>query len=183
MRLTTVFLLILCCLEVFSQKPDSLPILTIHQLMNCKYNFSQNESNFDSTLRLKNGFHYYPNQYGVIDSASYTEMDDRMVAFGDLNNDGIKDAAVIFYYITGGSGCYLYLVAVHNINGKPKSVASVGLGDRVQVKGIVIKNGIIELKMLSHDNQGGQCCPTRKTAPKFKIKGNIMSEITGVNFH
>ena len=90
-----------------------------------------------------NGFHYDPNQYGIIDSASYTELDDRMVAFGDLNNDGIEDAAVILENVTGGSGCYLDLVAVYNINGNLKSIAPIGLGDRVQLKGIDIRNRVI----------------------------------------
>ena len=106
-----------------------------------------------------------------------------MVAFGDLNNDSIDDAAVILGTDGGGTGYFLDLVAVSNINGKPKSIASIGLGDRVQVKGIVIKNRVIELKMLSHNNEGGQCCPSRKTAPKFIVSGNKLVEITGVKFY
>jgi hypothetical protein len=183
MKSTSLLLMILCSLEVFSQIPDSIHPLTIKKLMNATYNPSQHESLFDSNTRLKNGFHYDPNQYGIIDSVSYTQLDDRMVAFGDLNNDSIEDAAVIFYNVTGGSGCYLDLVAVLNKNGNPKSVASIGLGDRVQVKGIVIKKGVIELKMLSHYEEDGQCCPSKNTAPKFKIKGNKLVEITGVKFH
>ena len=176
--------IIFCCyLGAFSQKPDSIQPLTIKKLANANYSPSPNESIFDKNTKLKNGFHYDPNQHGIIDSASYTKLDDRMVAFGDLNKDSIVDAAVILEYVTGGSGCFLDLVAVYNINGNPKSAASIGLGDRVQVKGIIIKNGIIELKMLSHREDDGQCCPTKKTAPKFKIKGKKLIEITGVEFH
>ena len=178
-----LFIIFCCYLGAFSQKPDSIQPLTIKKLANTTYSPSPNESLFDKNTTLKNGFHYDPNQYGIIDSASYTELDDRMVAFGDLNKDSIEDAAVILENVTGGSGCFLDLVAVYNINGNPKSVASIGLGDRVRIKDIVIKNGLIEVKMLSHGEDDGQCCPTKKTAPKFKVKGNKLVEITGVKFY
>ena len=182
LRLLFLFFQISCFLSSYSQIPDSIPKLTIKQLMNAKYE-SFLDSEFNTNLRLKNGIHYYPNEYGIIDSVSYTELDDKMVAFGDLNNDSIDDAAVILGTDGGGTGYFLDLVAVYNINGKPKSIASIGLGDRVQVKGIVIKNRVIELKMLSHNNEGGQCCPSRKTAPKFIVRGNKLVEITGVKFY
>ena len=35
---------------------------------------------------------------------------------GDLNGDGNLDAAVIYYYNTGGSGCFVVLGAVVNIH-------------------------------------------------------------------
>ncbi len=176
--------IIFCCyLGAFSQKPDSIQPLTLEKLANATYSPSPNESFFDKNTTLRNGFYYDRNENGTIDSASYTELDYRMVAFGDLNNDGIDDAAVILENVTGGSGCFLDLVAVYNINGNPKSAASIGLGDRVRIKDIVIKNGLIELKMLSHAEDDGQCCPTKKTAPKFKIKGKKLIEITGVEFH
>lgn len=183
LRLLFLSVQISCFLASYSQKPDSIPPLTINKLMNATYSPSQNESLFDSNTRLKNGSHYYPNEYGIIDSASYTELDDKMVAFGDLNNDSIDDAAVILGTDGGGTGYFLDLIAVYNINGKPKSIASIGLGDRVQVKGIVIKSRVIELKMLSHNNEGGQCCPSRKTTPKFIVKGHKLVEITGVKFY
>ena len=182
MRLLLQFLFIFCFLEVFCQKPDSIPNLTIRQLMYSSYQpFS--EGMFDSTLRLKNGIHYYPNENGVIDSASYTELDDRMVAFGDLNKDSIDDAAVILGTDGGGSGYFMDLVAVYNINGKPQSIACTALGDRIEVQHIAIKNGIIELKMLTHTEQDGQCCPSKKTIAKFKIKGQKLVEINGLDFH
>lgn len=175
--------MIFCCsLGGFSQKTDSIPPLTVKKLANATYGTPSKESIYDG-FTLKNGIHYFPNQDGVVDSESFTKLDDRMVAFGDLNNDSIEDAAVILENETGGSGHYLELFAVYNINGNPKSVASIGLGDRVQVNSIVIKNSIIKLRMLSHDEQDGQCCPTKETAPKFKIKGKKLIEITGVKFH
>jgi len=182
LRLLFISVQICCFLLSYSQKPDSIPKLTIKQLMNAIYQPSL-DSEFDSNLMLKNGIHYYPNENGVIDSASYTEIDDRMVAFGDLNNDGIDDAVVILGTDGGGTGYFMDLVTVYNRNGKPKCIASKSLGDRVVVKNIKINNGVIELKMLTHAEKDGQCCPSRKTAPKFIVKGKKLVEITGVNFY
>jgi hypothetical protein len=150
--------------------------------MNARYQPSL-DSEFDSNLRLRNGIHYYPNQYGIIDSASYTELDDKMVAFGDLNMDSIDDAAVILGTDGGGTGYFVDLVAVFNRNGKPKCIAATSLGDRIVVKQITIDKGEIKLKMLTHQEQDGQCCPSKKTVAKFIVKGNKLVEITGVKFY
>lgn len=182
MRLLFISVQIFCFLLSYSQKPDSIPKLTIKQLMNARYQPSL-DSEFDSNLRLRNGIHYYPNENGVIDSASYTEMDDRMVAFGDLNNDGIVDAVVILGTDGGGTGYFMDLVAVYNANGKPKHAATKNLGDRIVIKQIAIKNGIIELKMLTHSKTDGSCCPSKKTIAKFKVKGKNLVEINGLDFY
>ena len=174
--------MILCSLGAFSQKPDSIPKLTIKQLMNARYQPSL-DSDFDTILRLRNGIHYYPNQYGIIDSASYTELDDKMVAFGDLNKDSIDDAAVILGTDGGGSGYFVNIVAVYNRNGNPKCIASKSLGDRIVVKQININKGVIVLKLLTHTEQDGQCCPSKITVAKFKVKGDKLVEITGVKFY
>ena len=41
------------------------------------------------------------------------------IAFGDLDNDGIDDAAVVLTYHGGGSGTFFNLLAVLNENGAP----------------------------------------------------------------
>ncbi len=106
-----------------------------------------------------------------------------MVAFGDLNNDSIDDAAVILGTEGGGSGYFMDLVVVYNVSGKPKCIASTPLGDRIEVKSVSIKNNTIEMKMLTHVEQDGQCCPSKKTVAKFRVQGNKLIEITGVKWY
>ena len=183
MKSTYLILLIFCSLETFPQSPDSIQPLTINKLMNAIYSPSENESLFDKNIKLINGFHYYPNQYEIIDSTSYTDLNDKMVAFGDLNKDGIDDAAVILGTEGGGSGYFVDLVVVYNMNGNPRCIASKGLGDRIEVKQIKINKGIVELKMLTHMERDGQCCPSKITVAKFIVKGNKLVEITGVKFY
>ena len=182
LRLLFLSVQIFCFLSSYSQKPDSIPKLTIKQLMNARYQPSH-DSEFDTIRRLINGIHYYPNQYGIIDSASYTELDDKMIAFGDLNKDSIDDAAVILGTDGGGSGYFVDIAAVYNRNGKPKCIASTSLGDRILVKQININKGVIVLKMLTHKEIDGQCCPSKETFAKFKVKGDKLVEITGVKFY
>lgn len=44
-------------------------------------------------------------------------------ALGDLNGDGINDAAVVLATNTGGSGVFIILATVLNDGGKPRQVA------------------------------------------------------------
>lgn len=150
--------------------------------MNATYSPSP-EAFFDKNLKLNNGDYYSPNEDGIVDSVAYTSMDEGQIAFGDLNNDGIDDAAVIFATSGGGTGYFIDLVVVYNKNGEPQNIASTALGDRVVVKHISIKNGAIELHLLTHRESDGQCCPTKKTSLKYIVKGGVMLEITGTKFY
>ena len=57
---------------------------------------------FEETVQLINGIYYYRDDKKVIDSASFTKLDEKHIAFGDLNKDGKLDAAVI---LISDGGC------------------------------------------------------------------------------
>ena len=58
------------------------------------------------------------------------------MCFGDINNDGAPDAAVVLAASGGGSGTFYSLEAVVNQYGKPVDIASISLGDRIVVKAV-----------------------------------------------
>ena len=75
---------------------------------------------------------------------SYVEdIEGEIVAFGDLNGDGKKDAAVIINENTGGTGQIRILAIVINRNGKPYNIASQKLGDRVSINSININSEVV----------------------------------------
>jgi len=87
------------------------------------------------------------------------------VAFGDLNGDGVNDAAAVFLTQTPGTtGRFYSLVTVRNADGSPEHVACVFLGDRVRIGDLAIEHGAIRVGMIGHrpiaDPQfEGLCCP------------------------
>lgn len=92
-------------------------------------------------------------------------------AFGDLNGDGWQDAAVVFYWNGGGTGCFQRLEVFLNKDGNPVPVATAVLGDRVGIRGIKIKSGVIILDALSHGPNDPAGLPTVKRRARYKLKG------------
>ncbi len=70
-----------------------------------------------------------------------------IAGFGSLDSDQSPDAAVILIADPGGSGTFVYLVAVLNDDGRASPVATVLLGDRVAVRGLKVTNGELEVRM------------------------------------
>ena len=94
------------------------------------------------------------------------------IAFGDLNGDGVEDAAVILVSDPGGSGTFYELAAVINREGKAKYGASFLLGDRVKVEEIDIRSGHIVVKIVIHDRTDPRCCPSLRVEQEYVLQGD-----------
>ncbi len=102
------------------------------------------------------------------------------IAFGDLNGDGVADAAVVLSYNGGGSGTFYGLLAVLNENGVPVHVASTELGDRIRLNSLAIAADVITVKMVAHGPNDGLCCPTIDTVATFRLNGNALELLSEV---
>jgi hypothetical protein len=70
-----------------------------------------------------------------------------IAGFGQLDDDSAPDAAVVLISSPGGSGTFIYLVAVNNSGGSPLPRATTLLGDRVAVRGVRIEDRKITVGM------------------------------------
>ncbi|MEI7480043.1 MAG: META domain-containing protein [bacterium] len=61
--------------------------------------------------------------------------------YGDFNNDGVLDAAVILAQNMGGSGTFYFAALSINIEGFYKGTNAIFLGDRITPKKIEVRNG------------------------------------------
>jgi hypothetical protein len=99
-------------------------------------------------------------------------------AYGDLDGDGVDDAAVLLASDSGGSGAFIDLHAVLNENGEPVDAASTFLGDRVQVNSLVIEDGLILIEMVTQGPNDPMCCPTQQEMRTYQLVGGELVEIS-----
>jgi len=104
------------------------------------------------------------------------------MALGDLDGDGVDDAAVTLATNTGGSGTFIELVAVLYDDGVAVPVASESLGDRVGISSLAIVDGRIELDAIVHREDDPLCCPTLAVSRDYALEGSALVLVDEVEF-
>ena len=99
------------------------------------------------------------------------------MVYGDLNGDGLEDAAVLLATQNGGTGVFVELAAMLNRDGRAENVATVPLGDRVVVESGRIHAGVIVLEMRVQGPNDPLCCPSQSETWKFRLQGADLSRI------
>lgn len=110
---------------------------------------------YGHTVTLINGAYSENTSSGV-----YTVQMLDVHAFGDLNGDGVADAAIILVENDGGTGQFESVIAIYNSGGSPVQAGQSQLGDRVQVNSMDISSGVIHLNMLVQGPNDPMCCPS-----------------------
>ncbi len=148
--------------------PASAQALTPAMLKNAVYH-----SDFVSAgeVQLVDGVFSEPIMEG---SATKITIQLADMTFGDLNNDGVEDAAVILVSDPGGSGTFYELAAVLNQNGHPRHITSFALGDRVQVQQFNIRDGEIVVQMLTQGQDDPMCCPTQLVRNHYRLQEDTL---------
>jgi hypothetical protein len=146
--------------------------LTLEALQNASY-----QGIYDEPVQLSDG--QYEGEPFVPGGASRptVTLHPEVYAFGDLNGDGVDDAAVILIESSGGSGNFHYLAAVINEGGAPVNVATHFVGDREQMQAISIDEGEITLDMVAHGPDDPMCCPTQEVTKKYQLQGDQLVEL------
>lgn len=98
-------------------------------------------------------------------------------AIGDLNKDGVNDAAVIVWGNSGGaSDKFVYLMAVTNRGKILRQAAHVLLGNHVKITSLTISGGKIVAKSLGLAANDAPCCPSVEATQTFTLDGNVLVE-------
>ncbi len=159
--------------------PTSSSGLTLENLRNATYDIS---AFFGSplTITLENGSYLSGSYPAAVDYMSVNMGD--MVAFGDLNFDGVSDAAVILAINTGGTGVFTYLAIVLDTSGAPVNIDSVPLDDRPIINGLSISNDEILADVVIHGVTDPGCCPGLKSQLGFRLYGSQMVLTRGASW-
>ena len=144
--------------------PEKGPGLTEDTLKNAAY-----RGIYEETVQLTDGrYEGEPFVEGGASRPTVTFIDH--YAFGDLDSDGVEDAAALLAENSGGSGTFIYLAAVLNRNGNPQNRATTLLGDRVQVNFLSIEEGEIVVDMITHGPDDPMCCPTQQVVQTYELR-------------
>ena len=148
--------------------------LTLEQLRNAEYLLPLLGEE-DTAIQLEDGEGSIAYGEGATER-DYAGIDGDAVAFGDLDGDGIADAAVVLFTSGGGSGTFKYLVAVLDRDGEPVQAARAYLGDRAPVRSLTIAGGRIVAETVTHRSGDGLCCPTLEITRDFALRGGELAE-------
>jgi hypothetical protein len=108
---------------------------------------------------------YESNSGGVYESLHLVDQ----AGFGDLNGDGSADAAVLLAENTGGSGTFVYLVAlVKQADGFSQSIPLL-IDDRPLVDSVTIENNHIRFEGTLHGVADSMANPTMKVVEEFEL--------------
>jgi heat shock protein HslJ len=78
---------------------------------------------------------------------------------GDLDGDGLDDAVILLSHSPGGSATWSYLAVVTRSTGGVRNVATVALGDRVQIRSARIADGMLSASTVRAGPNDAACCP------------------------
>ena len=109
--------------------------------------------------------------------------DYRTVLNGDLNHDGISDAAAM-YTLEGGNGTNnytRYLAVFVRVKGRLVPVAHNAVGGK-NYRAIVMKaieDGVILCETTDYAPKDPSCCPTIKGTTRYVLEGDKLKELGG----
>lgn len=147
--------------------PTSVPALTADQLKNAQYQLVFQDSH--KTIQLTNGVYQNGSDPASPDYADVTLV--QQMAFGDLNGDGLGDAAVLLAENYGGTGVFVSVIAMINQNGKLVQAAAEMIDDRPMINSIVIKDGQIFLDATVHGPNDPGCCAAQPVKQVYRFVG------------
>jgi heat shock protein HslJ len=103
------------------------------------------------------------------------------VAYGEIS--GAPSAAAVLVESGGGSGSFYALHVVQVKDGKPVDVASIQLGDRVNVTSLFIQDGKVVVGMTTQGPDDPMALPTQRVMNTYTLNGDKLessaSEVVG----
>ncbi len=129
-------------------------------------------------FQLADGIYYRPLPTGQESPEAYTTRMLDTVLYGDFNADGVEDAVVFLATQSGGSGHFIEMAAVLNLDGSASNASTLSLGDRVVVEAGAIQDGVITLNMRVQGPNDGLCCPSQSVVWTFRLENGQLVKLT-----
>jgi hypothetical protein len=147
--------------------PATGHVLTLEALQNAAFPLPEAGGNL---IRFTEGKYRGAVVLGSIEEIRYVILD--RVGRGDLDGDGVEDAALIMVKDPTGEAPVYTLWAVINRNGVPDPRGSVLLGEKLQVGGMNIEALTVYIDVVRPGLEEIQGAPTRRIKESYKLLGD-----------
>jgi len=123
-------------------------------------------------FQLSDGVYYRTPPTAQESPETYTTRLLDTVLYGDINQDGLEDAVIFLNTQNGGTGHFIEMAAVLNLNGNPVNISTQYLGDRVIVESGTVQGGSITVNLRVQGPNDPACCPSQIDVRNFFIDAN-----------
>jgi hypothetical protein len=144
----------------------AVPKFDLAMLKNGEYSITYFDGSI-RTFRLADGLYQSGNDPAQEDFAT-ARMGD-LVAFGDLNGDGLDDAAFTLAMNFGGTGMFAAVIAVVDQNGQPVQPAPPPMEDLPVINMFYIQDGEIFVDAVIHGINDPNCCPSQPVTETYRL--------------
>ena len=94
------------------------------------------------------------------------------IALGDLDGDGVNEAAAVVTENYGGSGVFMFLAVYAEQDDQAVYQTSTFIDDRARIQGLEIENEEVWLLATVHRFDEAMCCPTLETERHYRWFNN-----------
>lgn len=143
---------------------SSMPGVTADQVKNAPYQLGATD--VLQTVQLANGV-YQQGKAGDADFVDARVTD--FIALGDVDNDGVGEAAALVSENYGGSGVFVFLALYSLQTDAAVFESSVFVDDRPQINGIAIEHNEVRLDVTTHGTDDPMCCPTFHSTRHYRL--------------
>lgn len=98
------------------------------------------------------------------------------VVFGDIDSGGIDETAVLLADRSGGTGEFLYIALLDKAGEEVTNTATLLLGDRVQVRSVLIEAGSITAEVIQSGLSDAACCPGDIVRRRWELQEGALVE-------
>jgi amidase len=127
----------------------------------------------EESITLTDGYAAYEDPSS---GTPYVQLMEPLIASGDLDGDGVTDAAAVLIDHSSGSGTFYYLTAVLDALNNPMPLEALMIGDRIQVKSLVIDDGQIVADLVAQGPDEPLCCASWNVRETYVVEDGALVE-------
>lgn len=118
-------------------------------------------------IRLVDGV--FSGMVGEVDLQARLEPE---IQFGDLNSDGVDDAALLLAENAGGTGTFVSLIVIFSKDGKYQQAPGITIDDRPIIDSMSISQGKVLVKGFVHGPNDPMISPTQGMTQEYSLVGD-----------